>query len=183
MSYLRSPKSALIVLLLVAASVTPALAEASLDIRPSICPNPIHRNAIEIVTAALVGDVDFVISHLDIDMASLELRRADGVGDSVKPFRLRRRKFLGDVAAPSESGVCSTFGADGMLDLRLYFGQIRLVNQLELAEFNGSIELCLSGRTGEGDAFVACDEITMVGIKLRVTPNPDDEDDVLPRLR
>jgi len=176
LSHFRSQKSALIVLLLVAASVTPALAEASLDIRPSVCPNLIHRNHPEIVGAALVGDVDFVIAHLDINISSLELRRADGVGGSVRPFNFQRRRFLRDVAAPSESGVCSTFGADGMLDMRLFFGQARLVNQLELGNFKGSVDVCLSGRTGDGTAFDACDRITMVGYKIRVTPDPDDDD-------
>jgi hypothetical protein len=176
MSCFRSQKSTLIVLLVVAACATPALAGASLDIRPSTCPNLIYRNAQSVVVAALVSDVDFVVSRLDINFGSLELSRADGVGDSIKPFSFRRAGFLADVAAPADSEACSTLGVDGMRDLRLFFGQARLVRLLGLSELNGSVELCLSGQTGEGDAFNACDHVTMVGVKLRVTPDPDDDD-------
>jgi hypothetical protein len=175
MSCFRSPKSAPIVLLLLAASAMPALAGASLDIRPSVCPNLVHRYQPGILVAALVSDVDFVISYRDIDISSLRLRRADGLGGSVRPIYFRRN-FLIDVAAPAESNACSTFGVDGMVDLRLFFGQVRLVSALDLGDFKGSLDVCLSGRTSDGTAFNACDQITMVGSKIRTLPGTDDDD-------
>ena len=86
MSNCRNSKSALIICLLIVVCATPAaLAGASLDIRPSICPNLINRDVRGILPMVLVGDVDFVVSH--VNLASLELSRADGVGGSVTPRR------------------------------------------------------------------------------------------------
>ncbi len=97
MSHFRSPKSALIILLLAAASAAPALAGASLDIRPSECPNLIDRGTFGRFPVALVSDYDFVVSRVGVDVGSLELRRADGVGGSARPiiFRSQRNTPIG----------------------------------------------------------------------------------------
>ena len=190
MSHFRSLKSALIIFsLLVAAGAAPALAGASLDIRPSVCPNLISRNARTVLPVALVSDVDFVVSRLDIDTATLELSRADGVGGIAKP--IVRRTFrpatrLVDVAAPAVSGMCSTFGADGIRDLSIVFGQANVVSELELRNLplNSFVELCLSGQTGDGTPFSACDHVIVSEFRLFATPPPDDDDlGTLPRLR
>lgn len=173
MSHSCNSKSALIICLLIVVCATPAaLAGASLDIRPSICPNLINRDGRGILPMVLVGDVDFVVSH--VELASLELSRADGVGGSVTPRPSRRRRLvrLVDVAAPSVSGMCSTFGADGIRDLRILFGQAAVVTRLELGALapNATVEICLSGRTIDGTPFSACDHAIVTALSTLTSP-------------
>ena len=162
MSVFRSSKSALIVGLLIVACATPvAFAGASLDIRPSVCPNLINRDSRVVLPVALVSDVHFVASRLDIDPTSLVLSRADGMGGSATPLDVRPAVILLDVAAPAVSGMCSTQGVDGIRDLRILFGQADVVTQLELdaLPLPAVVGLCLSGQTGDGTPFNACDHI------------------------
>jgi len=176
MFYFRSPKPALIILLLVAASAAPALAGASLDIRPSECPNLIDRGTFGRFPVALVSDYDFVVSRVGVDVGSLELRRADGVGGSARPIIFRRNTLIVDVAAPAVAGMCSTFGVDGLRDLRVYFGQRRVVRQLQLHTLpvNASIELCLSGQVRDGTPFDVCDHAIVTDVRLMAEEPPDD---------
>ena len=159
MFHVRSPKSALVASLLVAACAAPALAGASLDIRPSTCPNLVERHARPLLALALVSDADFVVPRVDIDHATLELSRTDGVGGAIAPLVVFPASLMTDVAAPSVSGMCSTFGVDGIPDLRMLFSRANLFRQLELGSLppNASIELCLSGQTGDGTPFNVCD--------------------------
>lgn len=174
MSNCRNSKSALIICLLIVVCATPAaLAGASLDIRPSVCPNLINRDVRGILRVALVGDVDFVVSH--VELASLELSRADGVGGSVAPWLSQHRPFrarLVDIAAPAVSGLCSTFGADGIRDLRILFGQAAVVTRLELGalEPNATVEICLSGQTTDGTSFSACDHAIVTALSDLTPP-------------
>lgn len=173
MSNCRNSKSALIICLLIVVCATPAaLAGASLDIRPSICPNLINRDVRGILPMVLVGDVDFVVSH--VDLASLELSRADGVGGSVTPRPSPRRRLvrLVDIAAPAVSGLCSTFGADGIRDLRILFGQAAVVTRLELGALapNATVEICLSGQTIDGTPFSACDHAIVTALSDLTPP-------------
>ena len=166
-------KSALIVCFLIVACAAPAvLAGPSLDIRPSICPNLVNRDVRGLLPVALVGDVDFVVSH--VDLASLRLSRADGVGGSVTPLPSPRRRFAGlvDVAAPPVSGMCSTLGADGIRDLRILFGQASVVTRLELGalEPNATVEICLSGQTRGGTPFSACDHAIVIALSDLTPP-------------
>ncbi len=198
MSHSRNWKSLLFVCLLVAACATPAaLAGASLDIRPSICPNLINRDTRAVLPVALVGDVDFVVSH--VVPASLELSRADGVGGSARPqFRRGKRTVrpsaglparlalrLVDIAAPRVSGMCSTLGADGIRDLRILFRQSDVVTQLELGALplNATVELCLSGQSDDGTPFSACDHVSVTGLTVLTSPELDDIDTLSPGRR
>lgn len=174
MSHSCNSKSALIVCLLIVVCATPvALAGASLDIRPSVCPNLINRDVRGILRVALVGDVDFVVSH--VELASLELSRADGVGGGIAPRLGQRRPFLArlvDIAAPAVSGMCSTFGADGIRDLRVLFGQAAVVSRLELGALapNATVEICLSGQTTDGTTFSACDHAIVTALSDLTSP-------------
>jgi len=181
MSHFCDSRFALFVCLLIVACATPAaLAGPSLDIRPSICPNFLDRDGNTSFAVALVGDPDFIVSRLDIDFASLRLTRADGVGGSVRPMlRPRSRKMaprLIDVAAPRISDMCSTFGADGIRDLKVRFGQYRVVRRLELGTvpLNTTVELCLSGQTGDGTPFDVCDDVIIISLALPTSLEDED---------
>jgi len=176
-------RSFLPVCLLLAVGLAPAtLAEATLDIRPASCPNLLDRQARSLVPVAIVGDFDF--PPIRIVRSSLTLSRADGVGESVTPFISGRRTEPRaiDVTAPSPNGMCSTFGVDGIRDLRMFFGQQEMVSSMELDSVpeNSTVELCISGELRYGGSFSACDVVTVSGLGIVVT---DDGARDLPRSR
>lgn len=176
MSLTRGRIASLTILALVALAATPALAGASLDIRPSTCPNIIDQTRRGVVPVALVGDVDFVVAREGIDVFSLRLARGDGVGATVRPTTFRSRApQLVDVAAPAVGDSCSIFGADGILDYQLYFRQQWTVRrlQLDVLPHGHALDLCLSGQTLAGDPFEVCDEVTITDFGL-LAEQPDD---------
>ena len=181
MSHFCDSRFALFVCLLIVACATPAaLAGPSLDIRPSICPNFLDRDGSTSFAVALVGDPDFIVSRLDIDFESLRLSRADGVGGSsralLRPRSLKMATRLVDVAAPRVSDLCSTYGADGIRDLRVRFGQARIVRRLELdtVPLNSTVALCLSGQTGDGTPFDVCDDVIIISLGLPTSLEDED---------
>lgn len=153
-----------------------AFAGASLDIRPSACPNIVNRDARGLVAVVLVSDMDFAASRVDV--SSLQLTRGDGVGGTALPLPGRRgiRAVALDLAAPAVSGMCSTFGVDGLVDLRLMFGQAQIVDNLELAAVapNTTVELCLSGQSFTGTPFSVCDDVIVVELAPLFRPRLDD---------
>jgi len=179
MSHARIPKSALIVLFLVVASAAPALAEASLDIRPSACPNLLNVRRPGYLPMALVSDRDFVASRVGVDPGSLELSRGDGMGGFARPLTSRGAISLSDVAAPAVGGMCSTFGADGLRDLKVLFGQSDVAKRLHLRNLPAysSVELCLSGEIADGSSFNVCDDVLLINFRLFAT-EPDDDDNI-----
>ena len=54
-----------------------------LDIKPGSCPNPFNRHGNGVLPVALVGTVEFDVAQ--VDLSTLRLSRADGVGGSVAP--------------------------------------------------------------------------------------------------
>ena len=149
-----------------------AQAGVSIDIRPATCPNLLDLDSRAFVPIAIVGDVDFNASRVDV--TSLQLRRADGAGDAVTPFASRRGLpgRLVDITAPASMGSCSTFGVDGIRDLLLHFGQQQMVQAFELdtVEGDGPLTLCLSGESLRGASFEVCDDVALTSLGAPLRP-------------
>ncbi len=140
-----------------------------LDIKPGSCPNPINAKSRGFIPMALTGSADFDV--LDIDIASLELSRADGVGGSVMPREgpPGPHTTVGDVATPICGGdvepcECTTDGPDGTDDLVMHFATPEVVAELELFDVNSGtvVKLCVSGTLLDGTSFDACDCVKRV---------------------
>jgi hypothetical protein len=147
----------------------PPAAAVCLDVKPGSCPNPVNAGSRGFIPIALVGSADFDV--LDVDVASLVLSRADGVGGSVMPWEgpPGPHTTIDDVATPvcgddAEPCACTTDGADGIDDLLMHFSTWEAAAALELSDVPGGTELqlCLSGTLLDGTAFEACDCILMV---------------------
>jgi len=165
--------------------VAPAtFAGASLDVRPGRCPNLINHSsqARGVVPIAIVSDVDFSASRVDVD--SLQLGR-ENVAGSVRPIG---QGTVGDVAAPASPGQCPNPGADGMYDMLVMFRKAEIVDGLDLADLPSGtvVEICMSGETrnlaGDGNPFEACGDFTVTGFGNLSSPNFDGIE-TLPRLR
>ncbi len=140
--------------------------EVGLDIMPGSCPNPINPGSQGVVPMLLVGDTDFDVTQVDI--GSLQISRADGVGVSVAPQEgpPGPRTTVEDEATPFTGELCDChdLGSDGIDDLVLKFKNSDLVNRLELdlEPREAIVTLVLSGTLVDGTSFVASDCVQII---------------------
>jgi hypothetical protein len=142
----------------------------TLDIKPGSCPNPMNvkNNGKGKLPVALMGTDSFDVTQ--VDLATLELARADGVGDGVMPLNGPRgpRIRITDVGPPFEGELCECEEhdgeGDGLLDLSLKFSRPELTEKLMLDDLGpgATIELVLSGALVDGSLFTASDCIWTV---------------------
>ncbi len=149
-----------------ASAPVPPPVGAKLDIKPGSCPNSFNRNSNGVLPVALVGTDDFNV--LDVDLSTLELSRADGVGGQARPLEgpPGPHSVVEDAATPFDGELCDCheLEGDGTDDLSLKFDSPEVVAELELDEFSKGdlVELCVSGTLLDGTPFDACDCIRIV---------------------
>jgi hypothetical protein len=137
-----------------------------LDIKPGSCPNSFNRNSNGVLPVALVGTDTFDVASVDI--TSLEIARADGVGGGAAPNEgpPGPHTVVEDVTAPfaGEPCDCDELSADGIMDLSMKFWSNDVVEALELDDLPAGefVELELSGMLMDGTAFTATDCIRLV---------------------
>ncbi len=138
-----------------------------LDIKPGSCPNPVNPRSMGVVPMAILGSESFDVAQIDVD--SLTLARADGVGGIAPPLTGRHgpRPRINDVTAPVEGEPCDCHhaGRDGIDDLLLKISTPELTEALELRSLTRgeSVMLTLSGSLFDGTAFEAYDCIVIPG--------------------
>ena len=109
----------------------------------------------------------FDVTQIDVD--SLTLARADGVGGIVRPMTGNRgpRVQTEDVATPVDGDQCACheLGGDGIDDLLLKFSTPALSMTLELASLQRgtSVVLTLRGALLDGTEFEASDCMVIPG--------------------
>jgi hypothetical protein len=139
---------------------------AYLDIKPGSCPNPLNRNSHGVLPVAVVGTAESDVTQIDVD--TLALMRADGVGGSVPPLMGPPGPGIRveDVATPfdGEPCDCHELGGDGIDDLSMKFDTEAVVTELELNDLPGgaSVELVVSGELSDSTPFSASDCIRLV---------------------
>ncbi|UCC31383.1 MAG: right-handed parallel beta-helix repeat-containing protein [Phycisphaerales bacterium] len=138
-----------------------------LDIKPGSCPNPLNPRSKGLVPLACVGSDVFDVTQ--VELPSLALGRADGIGESVTPLLRGRGQAITteDVAAPFEGELCDchNLGPDGIEDLVLKFSTQELATafQLDSLRPGTSIALTLTGWLLDGTHFAASDCIIITG--------------------
>ena len=131
-----------------------------LDIMPGRCPNTLQRRS-PFLRLALAGWKTF--DPDDVDLDSLWLARADGVGSGVRPLlRVALEPTTTDVAADFDRAPCecSPTRGDGIADLELYVSTAKLLRAVEDdASISGlaNVELTLHGALTDGTCFSATD--------------------------
>lgn len=132
----------------------------SLDIQPRRCPNGIRRGTNATVWVALLGTDDVAVA--DVDLSSIELQRADGVGAAIPPTHKRYK----DLASPFDGELCGChkLGKDGTVDLRMKFKTRDLVEALALEDLprGSTVELVLTAALEDGTPLSATDCIRIV---------------------
>ena len=135
-------------------SILPEI-DAQMDIKPTSCPNAqqIYRKGL--LPLALIGTPTLDVTQ--VDLATLVLKRSDGVGEPVSPVN----HSYEDVATPYEGELCGCheLGGDGTLDLSLKFNNVDLLNDLQLASVpqGTSLRLRLEGKLLDESPFFAED--------------------------
>ena len=138
----------------------------SLDIKPGGCPNSFNRDSHGVLPVAVVGAESFDVT--EIDVSSVLLSRADGVGDSVAPHEgpPGPHSVFEDVATPfdGETCDCHDLEGDGFLDLSMHFLSDEVVEALQLNDLPAGdlVELVVSGTLLDGTEFSASDCIRLV---------------------
>ena len=141
--------------------------EAFVDIKPGSCPNPLNRDSNGVLPVALsFGDGK---SAEDVDLSTLQIHRADGVGGFVDAFSGRPgpKRNLEDVMTPFGGEACDCHSAtgDGTLDVQMKFDVAELRSALELGALpkRTILELCITGRNNDGTPFIGCDCVRIQG--------------------
>jgi hypothetical protein len=137
-----------------------------MDIKPGSCPNSFNPGSHGVLPVALVGTADFDVTQIDI--SSLTLERADGVGGTVAPHEgpPGPHTVYEDLATPFDGTLCECqeAGPDGFLDLSMKFKTDELVPALELDTMpgNSAVKLVLRGLMLDGEPFIGQDCIRTV---------------------
>lgn len=142
-----------------------------LDIKPGSCPNRVNRSSRGVVPVALVGSDTFDVN--DVDLSTLVLSRADGIGGGVIPIEgpPGPHTEFDDVTAPFDGLLCECgeLEGDGLDDLSMKFRTQELAEALELddvAKFS-ALEVVLTGELFDGTPFEASDCIDVLGSQGR----------------
>ena len=140
--------------------------EVLVDIKPGSCPNPLNRNSHGVLPVALIDTEDFDVSLVDI--SSVRLYRADGVGGDVAPNEgpPGPHSVVEDVATPfdGEACGCHDLSGDGIDDLVMKFRTDDVVAVLELDSLNpgDEIELVVSGSLLDGTEFTSAGDCILI---------------------
>ena len=120
---------------------------------------------------AIVGSESFDVTQIDV--GTLTLRRADGIGGIMAPLSGPPGPGIttNDVATPFTGDLCDChgLGGDGIDDLLLKFSTRELAGALQLSELpsGASMMLTLSGSLLDGTAFEASDCVVIRGKPAR----------------
>lgn len=133
----------------------PPAGDPELDIKPGSCPNPLNTGSNGVLPVSLLGTAGFDVT--DVDLATLVLGRADGVGGTVAPTQIQ----IADTGTPFEGEGCDCheLTGDGILDVSLKFKRQDVVAALQLEQEPAFsyLPLRLSGTLLDGTPFSAED--------------------------
>ena len=154
---------------------------AHLDIKPGSCPNSLNLKGHGVLPAAIVGTAEFDVTRIDVD--TLVLTRADGVGSGVAPLQGPPGPgiHVDDVATPFDGELCECheYEGDGIDDLTIKFANELVIPELQLAEFPGGsmVELVVSGQLLDGTPFAGTDCVTIRPTRSRTRTGDGDQAD------
>lgn len=144
----------------------PPQTDVFVDVKPGGCPNPMNTSSNGVLPVAVLGTMGFDVTAIDV--ASVRLSRADGVGGMVAPLEgpPGPHTVVDDVGTPflGEPCDCHDLGPDGIDDLSMKFRTEDLVDvlQLDAVPTGVSIELVVSGSLTDGGMFSGSDCVSII---------------------
>lgn len=125
--------------------------EATIDIKPGSCPNPLNVKSKGVLPVAILGTEDFDVFYIDVASITLE---------GISPIR----SGYEDVATPFEGEICDCheLGADGYLDLTLKFKIQDIVDVLGEVNDGDEVILSIIGELSDGSDFAGADCVVII---------------------
>jgi hypothetical protein len=125
----------------------------ALDIKPQSCPNPFNMNAKGVLPVAILGTADFDVMMVDPSTILLE---------GVPPLRWSSEDVSTPVVDPIEPCECTTYGADGYMDMTLKFDRQAIAAALGTVSDGEVRVLSLEAFTYDGVAIEGKDCIVII---------------------
>ncbi len=125
--------------------------EATIDIKPGSCPNPLNVKSKGVLPVAILGTEDFDVFYIDVASITLE---------GISPIR----SGYEDVATPFEGEICDCheLGADGYLDLTLKFKIQDIVDVLGEVNDGDEVIISIIGELSDGSDFAGADCVVII---------------------
>lgn len=118
-----------------------AVKEASVDIKPQSCPNPLNIDSKGVIPAAILGTANLNVT--DINATSVKLEGVSPIRHAIEDVATPFEPFTGK----QEKDDCTDEGPDGMDDLTLKFDRQKVVDALPDTVSDGDvITLNMTGR-------------------------------------
>jgi hypothetical protein len=136
------------------------------DIKPGACPNLFNRHSHGVLPVALMSTDEVGVTQVDI--STLRMSRADGVGDEVAPHEgpPGPHSVFEDAGTPfdGEPCDCHDLEGDGIIDLMMHFKTDDVVANLLLDDLDAGalVELVVTGNLLDGTPFAASDCVRLV---------------------
>jgi hypothetical protein len=127
--------------------------EAAVDIKPTICPNPVNVKSEGVLPVAILGSGDFDVNTIDV----ASIRLAD-----VASIRSSFEDVATSVLDENECD-CTTEGPDGYIDLTLKFETQQILEALGDVSDGDELELNLTGVLYSGVPIEGADCIVVRG--------------------
>jgi hypothetical protein len=151
-----------------------------LDVKPGGCPNSLNWSSQGFLPVAVARTAHFGVTQIDV--SSVRLSRADGVGGEVAPNEgpPGPHSVFADVATPFEGVPCDCHDliGDGLDDLSMKFRTQAVVAALLLGELESGdeVELVITGILLDGTAFTTGGDCIRIvptqntGVRARAAP-------------
>jgi hypothetical protein len=141
---------------------------ADLIIKQGACPAPFNPGSNGVLPVLLTGEENFDVYQ--VDLSSLYLTRADGMGGAVAPLNgppgpgIEYKDLNHPYVGPGPCSCQEDNSSDGIMDLALKFSTDELVEVLEMEGLppDGQLLLVLWGTMLDGSPFIAQDCIRIV---------------------
>jgi len=141
---------------------------AALDMTPGVCRSWLNARSNAVIKVALLGSDAFPVEDVDLD--TLVLSRADGLGEPVAPLARTGGDHPRDLGRPvftERPCDCVERRLDGVPDLLLRFRARDLGKAFGLTNVRRTttVEVTLSGTTLDGTPFALTDCVHVVALK------------------
>ena len=132
----------------------PQEVDASIDVKPTSCPNPVNVKSKGVLPVAIIGSAELDVADINLDSILLE---------GVSPIRSE----IEDVTTPFEGELeddlsCTTDGADGFDDLTLKFNKQAIIAAIGPVGHGDVVTLTLTGALDDETELSGQDNIRII---------------------
>jgi hypothetical protein len=140
----------------------PEVIPVHIDIKPTSCPNPFNMGSKGVLPVAILGTEDFDVTTIDPASVLLE---------GVPPLRWNQEDVATPVGPDADTCECTTYGADGYMDLTLKFDHQTIAAALGTVSDGEIRVLTLTGMTYDSIPIMGKDCVVILKKKGSQLPS------------